>query len=59
MSFKTYCDICNKEITEHEVSVRGEYPSKHYHNKCWLDKKNWSKIHKLDIEKDDGYNSHS
>lgn len=48
MSTKTFCDICQKEIT-----IRGEeitvwsHPLKSYCVKCWAEEKNWPKIHKL------------
>jgi hypothetical protein len=50
MSFKTFCDICNKEIIDYEdkFSTRSyDLESRTFCKKCWADKKNWSKIHKI------------
>ena len=47
MSLKTFCDICLKEIKnrDNEIYVWSN-PSKHFCIKCWINKRNWSKIHK-------------
>jgi len=48
MSYKTFCDICNKEIIEYEdkFSVRSyELELRTFCRKCWAEKKNWPIIH--------------
>jgi hypothetical protein len=52
MAFKTFCDICNKEIIGGSYSTRGDYEHKYYCKICWLDKKNWPKIHKVNKNQD-------
>ena len=47
MAFKTFCDICNEEIVDGGHHTRGNYEHKYYCEKCWLNKKNWPKIHKI------------
>jgi len=45
MSTKYFCDICKKEVRNPvRVGWRREYCEK-----CWKDKKNWSKIHSKKI----------
>ncbi len=51
MSYKTFCDLCNKEIVDYEdkFSIRSyDLESRTICKKCWTDKKNWPKIHKID-----------
>ncbi|KKP48015.1 MAG: hypothetical protein UR39_C0002G0118 [Candidatus Woesebacteria bacterium GW2011_GWA1_33_30] len=43
MGFRYVCDICNKEAKEH-ISVGRSNTL--FCKKCWMDKKNWEKIHK-------------
>lgn len=54
MSFKIFCDICNKEIKKDRFDVREPHFSMEYYCKaCWINKKNWPIIHKLDKEDTD------
>lgn len=54
MSFKTFCDICDKEIKKEQFHVRGPHLSMEYYcESCWINKKNWAKIHKVDKETDE------
>lgn len=49
MSYKTFCDNCNKEIIDYKDKffVRSyDLESRTFCKKCWTDKKNWPKIHK-------------
>lgn len=51
MSTKIFCDNCDKEIMDYKdkFSVRSyDLESRTFCMKCWGDKKNWSKIHKID-----------
>jgi len=51
MSHITICDICGKKLEGFDhVDLRIGLKSTDYCNDCWKNKKNWSKIHK--IEKD-------
>jgi len=52
MSLKIFCDICQKEIADREKEFRIWHPMKSYCVDCWINKKNWPKIHR--ILKDDG-----
>lgn len=45
MSTLKICDICKKGINDKGIPI-WVYPSNHYCNKCWSDKKSWPKIHK-------------
>ena len=46
MSFKTFCDICDKEIKKDRFTVYGPHLSMEYYcKKCWFDKKKWPQIH--------------
>ena len=43
MSTKYFCDICKKEV---ENPVRVDWRNL-YCKKCWTEKENWPKIHKI------------
>lgn len=54
MSSKTFCDICHKEIKEYsreepymDIRTNPFGPSMELCLKCWTNKKNWPKIHKV------------
>ena len=47
MGLKYVCDICKKNI---EKYVRVTSSMEMYCKKCWLDKKNWEKIHKTAVK---------
>ena len=46
MSSIRKCDICKKTIENSAYHVRSEYDQYDYCDKCWIDRKNWPKIHK-------------
>ncbi|MCX6706313.1 MAG: hypothetical protein NTV24_04410 [Candidatus Woesebacteria bacterium] len=54
MSYKTICDICNKEIkSEEEFGVRSYFVHyRHYCQTCWLNIKRWPQIHSKQKEED-------
>ncbi len=43
MATRHFCDICKREV-ENPIRVEWEHQ---YCEKCWTDKKNWPKIHKV------------
>jgi len=43
MALKYVCDHCNKEV---EKYIKIGIGMTMYCGKCWMDKKNWEKIHK-------------
>lgn len=43
MGLKYVCDICEKEVGKF---IRVDMTRNMYCEKCWMDKKNWNKIHK-------------
>jgi NMD protein affecting ribosome stability and mRNA decay len=49
MSSFERCDICKKIIKKRAYWVRSENNSD-YCEMCWLDKKNWPKIHKVEVK---------
>jgi len=53
MSLKSFCDICEKEITDRDKEFRvWHHPIRTYCQDCWMNKKNWSKIHEISILSD-------
>lgn len=48
MARKSFCDICDKEINyRNSVTVGIPLMGKEYCKECWIDIKNWEKIHEL------------
>ena len=48
MALKSFCDICQKEITDRDEEIRlWSNPMNSYCLGCWTDKKNWPKIHRF------------
>ncbi|MEK7550492.1 MAG: hypothetical protein AAB535_01800 [Patescibacteria group bacterium] len=52
MAYKTFCDICKKEIKVGGIHVRLHLDTGQFCETCWIDKKNWPKIHKVIKEND-------
>jgi len=52
MSLRTFCDICQKEITNRTEEIRmWSWPMCSCCPGCWADETNWPKIHEILIKK--------
>lgn len=51
MSFVTICDLCKQPIQDISIrlnfSGKGVYDMMDLCEKCWEDKKNWIRLHKI------------